>query len=372
VNLVYRLAGQKDDPALRRLLASVAMPGSITVSFEREPDYFAAMRMSGEEWQVIVAEEAGSGELAGVLSRSVQQRFVNGKPARIAYWGQLRIAPRFQGSVFLPRAFIFGRGLHAASPVDGSFAVIADENPVARRLFAEKHGRLLPPFLPVTRILTFGISLGRRWVRDGKASQPATRARTQIMRGSDIALSAIASFLLEKGSEEQFYPVYGQDYFLACGLHPRDFVVASREGRIVGVAGVWDQSGCKQTVVRSYNGLLRIGRPAYNFAARLRGSPRLPALGRHIRSAYLGFIAVEGQDPEVFRAIIHEACRRATERGLAHLMVGLSEEDPLASVPRALPHIRYASTLYTVELSPDAPLHPRLDRRIPYIEIATL
>lgn len=366
MRLVYRLADRRDDPALRRLLASVPMPGAITVTFAREPDYFAAMRMTGREWQVLIAENAETGELAGVLCRCVQERFVNGAGARIAYWGQLRIKNEYQGSVFLPRAFAFAKGVYEKDPVDGNFAVIAEENPAAKRIFAEKHARLLPRFEPVARILTFGIMLGRRGARG------TSRGSLAIERGSEIEISRIVSFLQQMGASRQLFPVYEASYFVECGYDAVSFIAAKRRGRLVGIAGLWDQSGCKQTIVKSYGGLLGIARPFYNFASPLTGRPPLPAPGEKIRSAYLSFIAVEEQDPGIFSAILEEACRQASARGFVYLMLGLCEADPLAAVPRSLPHIPYCSTLYTVELAPDNPFHARLDGRIPYVEIATL
>lgn len=372
MRLRYRFAERRDDPALRRLLASVPMPGAVTVTFEREPSYFAAMRMSGSAGQVLVAEEEATGELAGVLCRFVQDRFVNGAPARIACWGQLRIARAYRGSVFLSKAFAFGKDVYGDDPVDGDFAVIADENPLARKVLAERHRRRFPPLAPVTRILTFGLTLGRRCNAARRRAHAASDAGCELASGTGVGLPAIVAFLRGRGAARQLFPVYDEAYFAECGFDPADFLVALRGGAIAGAAGLWDQSGCKQTVVRSYHGALRFARPLYNLCAPIGGYPRLPGAGEHLRSAYLAFIAVEEGSPEAFAAILDEACRRAYARGFAYLMLGLSEEDPLVPIPRRLPHVPYAATLYAVDLGPGGSLAGRLDGRIPYVEIATL
>lgn len=373
MRLVYRLAEQKDDPALRRLLASVPMPGAITVAFEREPDYFAGMRMSGSEWQVMIAEDEATGTLAGVLCRSVQSRFVNGEAARIASWGNLRIARAYQGSVFLSRAFELGRSVYGSDPVDGNFAVIADENPLARKMFAERRRRHFPPLEPVSRILTFGITLGRRWKsRRGRERGGTAAAGVNLASGADVGLPGIVAFLRERGATRQLFPVYDEAYFIDCGYDPADFIVALRGETIAGVAGLWDQSGCKQTVVRRYHGALRMARPFHDLLAPVGGYPRLPKVGERIRSAYLSFIAVREGDTGAFAAILERACRRACERGFAYLMLGLAESDPLVAIPRSLPHVPYTATLSTIELCPGGSFRGSLDGRIPYIEIATL
>jgi len=373
MRLAYRLAERKDDPALRRLLASVPMPGAITVAFEREPDYFAGMRMSGSEWQVMIAEDEATGALAGVCCRSVQNRFVNGNEARIAYWGNLRIARAYQGSVFLSRAFEFARSVYGGDPVDGNFAVIADGNPLARRMFAERRRRHVPPLEPVSRFLTFGITLGRRWTsRNDHARSRSSAAGVNLAGVAEIGLPGIVAFLREQGATRQLFPVYDEAYFADCGYDPADFIVAVRGAAIAGVAGLWDQSACRQTVVRRYQGVLRIARPFYNLLSPLGGYPRLPNVGERIRSAYLSFIAIRGGDAGAFAAILERACRRAYERGFAYLMLGLAESDPLVALPRSLPHVPYTATLSTIELGPGGSFRGSLDGRIPYIEIATL
>jgi len=199
----------------------------------------------------------------------------------------------------------------------------------------------------------------------------------RIMPPREIGLQGIAGFLREQGAGKQLFPVYDERYFRECGLDADDFIVVSDADRIAGVAGLWDQSGCRQTVVHSYNGLLRLSRPLYNLFAPLRGYPRLPGRGQRINSAYLSFIAIEERSIEersieAFAALLREACARAFDRGFDYLMLGLAEADPLGAVPCALPHILYTSTLYTVEIDPSRSFAGTLDGRVPYVEIGTL
>ena len=42
-----RLAALTDEAALRRMLRENPMPGAISLTFEREPDYFAAAGVDG-------------------------------------------------------------------------------------------------------------------------------------------------------------------------------------------------------------------------------------------------------------------------------------------------------------------------------------
>ncbi len=47
----FELARPADDLALRKLLAETPMPGRITVSFERQPNYFMGCSIMGpDKW----------------------------------------------------------------------------------------------------------------------------------------------------------------------------------------------------------------------------------------------------------------------------------------------------------------------------------
>ena len=95
MNLQIDLAGPNDDAAIRRLLATNAMPGRITVTYEREPNYFAGCQTIGSGCQVLVAR--AEDQIAGVACRATRPMFVNGRVMKIGYLGQLRVAERFRG-----------------------------------------------------------------------------------------------------------------------------------------------------------------------------------------------------------------------------------------------------------------------------------
>ena len=76
---------------LRRLLAESPMDGAIRLAFEREPSYFAALRVQDPHAQVLVGRDAESGEAVGVASRSIRPAFVNGRPRDVGYLGDLRL-----------------------------------------------------------------------------------------------------------------------------------------------------------------------------------------------------------------------------------------------------------------------------------------
>src|SRR3712207_9243112 len=85
------LATPGDDSAIRRLLATNPVPGRVTVTYEREPDYFLGCGTSGRCHQVLIARHLPAGEIVGIGSRAIRPLFVNGEVEEVGYLSQLRV-----------------------------------------------------------------------------------------------------------------------------------------------------------------------------------------------------------------------------------------------------------------------------------------
>ena len=78
----FRLATSMDEGQLRDLMASTPVPGSVTVAFEREPDFFAACPTMGD-CLVVLAIEADSQRLAAAVCLAKQERWLDKQPRTI-------------------------------------------------------------------------------------------------------------------------------------------------------------------------------------------------------------------------------------------------------------------------------------------------
>ena len=363
----FELAKRHDDPDIRRLLAKNPVPGNVAVTYEREPDYFLGCGTMGQFWQVLVARHNPTGEIVGLACRATRPLFVNGKIEEVGYLGQLRVDRRFRGRwvVALVR---LARQLHGDGRVGGYITTITEENAVAQGVLVDHPRRNHPIYRQVGQLCTLALILRR--------SKPFRSSPYEICRGSEANPSEIVSFLRSQGPNKQFFPAYTQQDFrdnvTTLGFKFDDFVVARRNGKIVGVIGLWDQSEYKQTVVQAYSGALRFVRPFYNVRARLTWAQPLPPPGQAINHAYASFICVENNGPEVFSALLRHVYNEAVRRGYAYLLVGLDSRDQLLPVAQRYPHITYLSRLYTVCWDEEGEFHARLDGRIPYVEIAAL
>ncbi|MCK6626608.1 MAG: hypothetical protein L6R45_15700 [Anaerolineae bacterium] len=365
----FDLATPADDSAIRRLLANNPVPGRVTVTYEREPNYFLGCATMGHFCQVLVARHRPSGQVAAVATRTTRPLFVNGAIEEVGYIGQLRVDERFRARWLVSGGFRYFYQLHADGRVAGYITTIIEGNTEAQGILVEHARRHFPVYREVDRLCTLAIIL-----RKQKIPLPLKEG-ANITPASPADLPAIIGFLHQYGATKQFFPVFGEaDFAGATTLDFRveDFMVARQNGQIVGVMGLWDQLRYKQTIVRAYHGSLRWLRPFYNGWLRLSGAKPLPPPGQPIHFAYASFICMAQNNPDAFGILLRDVYNLAVGRGYAYLMVGLSTRDPLLDVARSYAHIPYYSRLYTVCWPDDQRFHKKLDQRIPYVEIATL
>jgi hypothetical protein len=358
-----------DDPDIRQLLRGTEFAGDVRLSLEREPHSLLAAAIEGDVRGTIVARDSATGTLAGIASRAVRDVFINGKPARVGYLGQLRIATTFRRRrELLEAGFAFCHMMHDRERDSSLYlaSVVAD-NHQARRLLARQSAGW-PRFEPVASVtsLAIPVSSGRRRPSD-----------IVLYRGTPEATDVIVDCLSRNGARWQFYPRwraadFGSSRLL--GLDPSDFVIATRAGHTVGCVACWDQRAFKQVIVRGYSPRLTRSRLFINLISPFTGIPRLPREGTQLQFAYLSHFAIERDDDEdVVAALVDGARERAREKGLDYVVVGLSRTcAALPAVARAFKHRAYDSVLY-VAFWPDAEAAAReLDGRPPYPELAIL
>src|SRR5262245_44781440 len=109
----FELATADDDADLRRVMAETPMPGAMSVAFRREPSYFGAAVVDGRFRQVVVCREADTGRVVGFGSRSVGERYVNGRPASVGYLSSLRLLEAHRNRGLVARGYAYFRQLHA-------------------------------------------------------------------------------------------------------------------------------------------------------------------------------------------------------------------------------------------------------------------
>lgn len=224
----FPLATRADDAALRRLLRENPMAGALSMTLEREPDFFLGATVEGDVHDVVLGRDA-QGQVFGMGSRAVRDAYVNGEVTRLGYLGQLRVdAAHRGGRRMFEQAFEALEALHRTGDARLYVTTIIEDNRPARRLLTS--GRLrIPLYVERAVFCTLALPL-RRW--PAQEAPPGVTVRD----ASAADLPGIAACLERNHRRFQFAPVWTlaslTDPERARGLSPTDFVVALRNGRV--------------------------------------------------------------------------------------------------------------------------------------------
>ena len=365
-----RLAGSADAAGVRRLLREHALPGDIALTLEREPDIDRAARTEGDRHQTMIAHESRNAGIAAIASRAERAVFINGRAARIGYLGQFRTALRgHRVASLLDEGFAFCRSLHADGDVRAYLTSIVADNHPARRLLCGCRSDSAPRFVPAGTLVTLAIPRRR-------ARPAATIPSIHVRNGSIEMLDEIVDCLTRNGRRYQFAPIWTADDLLSDdrtpGLAPHDFLVATKAGRVVGCAALWDQRAFKQVVVRGYSPTIMRWRRLLNVVGPFFRLPALPAIGEPLSFVYLSHIAVDDDAADVTMALVAEA-RRQLRSDVSHLIAAFAERSPLfETASRAAFTRTYRSLLFLAHWPDGHAFVDSIDQRLPHPEIAIL
>jgi hypothetical protein len=358
------LAYQTDDDQLRELLWRSPIPGSISVTFEREPSFFDSCCVRGDFFQVGVGRDRRTGSVIGVGTRSVSPAFVNGRPMPLGYLADLRLDERYRGGTLIARGYRFLRQLHEDHRARLYTTMIFSGNHAALATIAS--GRAgLPQYHDMGVVHSPGINICR--------TKPPINAGCDVLRGSEELLPEIVECLNRNNSRHQFAPVHTTAMFKSQWRDFRvtDFYVAVRGSRVIGALGCWDQSSFKQTRVAGYGPRLRYLVPLANILRPVTGAPLFPKRGQKVLYFYISFIAVDEDDVQIFRALLRGAYNSAVGSRYLYAILALHERDSLLPALRDYSLTPFSGRLFCVTFEDGEDLYQSLDRRVPYLEAAT-
>lgn len=321
-NLRYRVAHADDDANLRAMLREYEMESWVVVTLEREPSYFAAEGIFGRD-HTFICEDFERGRPVGMYGCSILPCHVNGVAVEAGYLRALRVQAQYRH-----RLRILKQGYNSIPVLLGGqsiprpwFTSIAFENSNARRLL-EKNLRGMPRYEPLGNLATCAFSVRRK--RRTFLWEPACKA--------DIPL--LTSFYNSRASAFQFSPVLADAWLESLprhGLKIEDFLILRRNGTIAACCALWDQTLCKQAVIKRYRFPVNIARPLVNACAALTSRMRLPPENSVLRNVFLAFFAVDGQFIHLTPKLLREAGEIAHAAGMDACLVGLAESHPQLS-----------------------------------------
>jgi len=367
----FKLAEMDDDKELRRILRETPMQGEISLSFEREPNYFIGATVEAPKHQIIVCNDLETKKIVGLGTRSLRPLYINGEVITLGYLSQFRIDPNYSSMrKGLTSAWQHLRKLHQDGLSPFYYTSIIEDNLPARRLLTRGLPGL-PRYIEYARMHTLAIYARK------KKSIIRPNQSFKITQGSVRYRSEILDCLHRNHTRYQFAPYWDDELIFndvnTPGLAPEDFLIALRDDQVVGCLALWDQGAFKQTIIRGYSRRLRIFRKAYNLTAGVIGLPNLPPVNSKVKHAYASFLAVDHDELVVYQSLLRNLYNHAVERGYSYFMLGLCDDHPFLPYTKdTYKHIDYTSLIYLVTWDFEFDPRSQLDDRLPAPEIAIL
>jgi predicted N-acetyltransferase YhbS len=355
-----RPADEADNEGLLALTRIAPMAGTISLRIDRDPDFFALLRLRGTS-KVFVA--ARGRQVIGCVSAALRTAYISGVPEPIAYIGDMKVHPSFSGS---PVAVRLVKALEAdmrRAGIDLGFCVVANGNHRVMPLFAGRVGT--PRWVPLGRFLVNGLV---PWPFKGYSKGYT------IDSAQAADLAAIATLLDRFHRSRQFAPQLQEDEIaqtLSASLEqpfPRTFV-ARRGQWVVATLTLCDTGRVKRNVLVHAPGSLKVALALLGVAtAPFPGFP-VPRMGQALRLLSVRYAACEDGHHAALQALLAMARTEAFRHRFTFLMLGLHERDPLRSLVRGIPRFTFSSQAFATSLGDAVGLEKRVEG-IPFEDYA--
>ena len=339
----------------------------LSIVFDRQPDIFAIPYLFSERVECVGFFRGA--RLAGFAMLMFQNRYVNGEPRAVAYFGNVHVKKEARGRGFSHRAAGF-LSKEMRGVCDLGYAVVMAGNRAAGR-FIGREWPGQPDLVNSKAVATLRaksiLVVGRKREGDGY----------RVRRAELSDVDAMVGLLRDEFRARLFAPVVDRGSFLrnlsarpGCDLS--HYYVAERGGEVVGTCAAWDTGGLKQNRIVRYGRKLKWLRNAHAAAAALLDFPPLPKAGGTTKDATVTDCAVRGRDPEILEALLSRVHNDCAQKRFDLLIVGSCGQDPLLRATKRFLGQTTVSDIVLFSNDPSLLAEGRVDASLPYIDLAML
>lgn len=338
--------------------------GHICMSYERDPDFFAGLKIQGVDNQVIAGVE--NNKLLCFGCRSVRPLYINGKKQRFGYLSSLRSSDEANQKLALYRGYKMLKELHQNDQVNGYITTIIDKNSKALQILTSARANL-PFYRRLSTCHTYAIPAKK------KIKSKTVKHAIKVRRAKTGEENLIVSLLNKFGKEYHFFPVFSEDDFgtnKLNGLHVTDFLIAEKGKVFLGIAAMWNQNHFKQNRLIKYPAFLKLSLPLINSLLNFSGYYKLPREGELLTHTYICFKAVENNNPEIHYQLIRKALELNTNSSF--FIIGFHKKDAARRIMHRFITIDYRSRMFWVDWDESNTYRNKLDNRTINFEPAIL
>jgi ribosomal protein S18 acetylase RimI-like enzyme len=344
-----REASEADNEGLLALTRATPMAGTISLRIDRDPDFFALLRLRGKG-KVFVASRGH--EVVGCISAALRTVYVGGVPETIAYVGDMKVHPRFSGSRVALRLIQALESDLRLAGIDVCFSVVAEGNERAMPLFEGRLG--IPRWVPLGRFLVDELLPAPFRSRPGRylieAAEPAD-------------LPAVAALLDRFHRSRQFAPQLLESE-VADALTAGGTFVARAGTQIVATLTLCDMGPIKRNVLLNAPAAIKGSLAMLRLITAPLPGFIVPRIGDALRLLSVRYAACDGEHEAALAGLFRKARAEAFRRRFTCVAIGLHERDPLRSLVQGIPRFTFQSLAFATSLSGAARL-PTLAEGIP-------
>lgn len=318
-----------DNADLCAIFRATPMQGSISVAFEREPDYFAGAKVQNIHLDIFLGRDSKTGRVPGLFSVGHRPVYLNGQRKDVRYFCDLRIRPEYRNGTLLARGYRYINKHIMQGAEFAQTVIVADNIPALDMLLSGRAS--LPRYLPYGNYNTFAVSLRQKFKQYDQSLKIRRAGKKDIVR--------MQSFMLRQAIHKQFFPVYdlnqiGQHaYYQAQNIE--DYWLAFHGSELVGMLGVWDQKTYKQSRIVHYSRSMQWLRPVLNRMQFLSQGFYLPSVGSLLNYFTVHTILTQDNDAEVLRSLLHAIGVQYADQ-YDYFLLGLDAKDALTQALRSL------------------------------------
>jgi GNAT superfamily N-acetyltransferase len=363
--ITVRMGTPADNAKMQELITKITMPGVAQMCFQRAPDFFTGAKVIGDEFVLTVADDDERPDvLAGLTVISGRELFISGQKRRVYYSGDTRVDPFYRRRGIASNLFIEQKKFRSGT--DLLQGIVLKENTAPLDAAAKTTDGVLFRYWISHTIETSFIFV--------RQSKPRIPAGVDLRAATAADVPAMQAFFDREAPRRNGYPVYdfsklmaGDPYY--AGLSIGDYVLATRNGEIIGMLAGWNQKAYKQTRIVGFKPIIKLLRPIYNLYVGIAGGFKLPPIGGVLNYLSLANILIAQDDKAVFQALIDWVMVHQGQKYDA-LATAVTHGDPLEEVPRSYKRQKLISSHFWLSYGDDP--RPGIDNRPLYVELGRL
>ena len=321
--LCIRSAYPADDARLIELFAETIPCDYFDIQLKREPSYLAVshLQYNRSETKVIVPEKYPE-EVIGMLNIGWKYCYINEKPDLIRYISDLKITPKYRNRNLI--AFLM-QYLQEIMPQDGMVQSIVLNNHAVLQNILYQPKSYLPRAYAYDDVDVYTLS---------QMSKPKAFANFHFKLLTKSQIPAVNEFVESLKTDFNFLPHYDFKHLVDQvnpywrGMQLSDFyVVYNQVKQIVGIYGLWDQSGFKQIQLKNYAASYHYLRPFYNIFASFSQRMALPTENEDLNYLMLHSALCKPAYTELYASMLYHALRHTRMRKKDACCVALASND---------------------------------------------